>query len=51
MKQLDEMYGGPAEGETRQFSTTAEQPAHLPPKQPVPQAVAAALDAIFGSKA
>jgi CRISPR system Cascade subunit CasC len=51
VKQLDEMYGGPAEGETRQLSTTAEQPAHLPPKQPVPQAVAAALDAIFGSKA
>lgn len=51
VKQLDEMYGGPAEGETRQLSTTLEQPAHLPPKQPVPQAVAAALDAIFGSKA
>ena len=51
VKQLDEMYGGPNDGETRQLSTTLEQPAHLPPRQPVPQAVAAALDAIFGSKA
>ncbi len=51
VKQLDEMYGGPNDGETRQLSTTLEQPAHLPPKQPVPQAVAAALDAIFGLKA
>ena len=51
VKQLDEMYGGPAEGETRHLSTTLEQPAYLPPKQPVPQAVAAALDAIFGPKA
>lgn len=51
VKQLDEMYGGPNEGETRQLATTLEQPAHLPPRQPVPQAVAAALDAIFGSKA
>lgn len=51
VKQLDEMYGGPNDGETRQLATTLEQPAHLPPRQPVPQAVAAALDAIFGSKA
>lgn len=51
VKQLDEMYGSPAEGETRQLSTTLEQPAHLPPRQPVPQAVAAALDAIFDQKA
>lgn len=51
VKQIDEMYGGPNDGETRQLSTTLEQPAHLPPRQPVPQAVAAALDAIFGSKA
>ncbi|MFN3629824.1 MAG: type I-E CRISPR-associated protein Cas7/Cse4/CasC [Casimicrobiaceae bacterium] len=51
VKQLDEMYGGPAVGETRQLSTTLEQPAHLPPKLPVPQAVAAALDAIFAPKA
>lgn len=51
VKQLDEMYGDPNDGETRQLSTTLEQPAHLPPRQPVPQAVAAALDAIFGSKA
>ncbi len=51
VKQLDEMYGGPAQGETRQLSTTLEQPAHLPPRQPVPQAVAGALDAIFGPKA
>lgn len=51
VKQLDEMYGGPAEGETRHLATTLEQPPHLPPKQPVPQAVAAALDAIFGPKA
>ncbi|WP_028770752.1 type I-E CRISPR-associated protein Cas7/Cse4/CasC [Silanimonas lenta] len=51
VKQLDEMYGGPNDGETRQLSTTLEQPAHLPPRQPVPQAVTAALDAIFGSKA
>lgn len=51
VKQLDEMYGSPAEGETRQLATTLEQPAHLPPKQPVPEAVAAALDAIFGPRA
>lgn len=51
VKQLDEMYGGPNDGETRQLATTLEQPAHLPPRQPVPQAVAVALDAIFGSKA
>ena len=51
VKQLDEMYGGPNDGETRQLSTTLEQPAHLPPRQPVPQAVAGALDAIFGPKA
>lgn len=51
VKQLDEMYGDPNDGETRQLSTTLEQPAHLPPRQPVPQAVAAALDAIFGPKA
>lgn len=51
VKQLDEMYGGLAEGETRQLSTTLEQPAHLPPRQPVLQAVAATLDAIFGPQA
>lgn len=51
VQQLDEMYGGSAEDQMRQLSTTLEQPAHLPPKQPVPQAVAAALDAIFGPKA
>ncbi|WP_240096624.1 type I-E CRISPR-associated protein Cas7/Cse4/CasC [Thermomonas flagellata] len=51
VKQLDAMYGDPAEGETRHLSTTLEQPAQLPPKQPVPQAVAAALDAIFGPQA
>jgi CRISPR system Cascade subunit CasC len=51
VKQLDEMYGGPAEGETRRLATTLEPPAHLPPKQRVPEAVAAALDAIFGQQA
>ncbi|GIX39464.1 MAG: type I-E CRISPR-associated protein Cas7/Cse4/CasC [Silanimonas sp.] len=51
VKQLDEMYGSPAEGETRRLATTLNQPAHLPPKQPVPEAVAAALDAIFDQKA
>lgn len=51
VKQLDEMYGSPAEGETRRLATTLESPAYLPAKQPVPQAVAAAMDAIFGSQA
>ncbi len=51
VKQLDDMYGSPAEGETRRLATSLEPPAHLPPKQPVPEAVAAALDAIFGPKA
>lgn len=51
VKQLDDMYGSPTEGETRRLATSLEPPAHLPPKQPVPEAVAAALDAIFGPKA
>lgn len=51
VKQLDEMYGSPAEGETRHLATTLAQPEYLPPKQSVPEAVAAALDAIFGGKA
>lgn len=51
VKQLDEMYGSHAEGETRRLATTLEQPAHLPARQPVPEAVATSLDAVFGRPA
>jgi CRISPR system Cascade subunit CasC len=51
VKQLDDMYGSAAEGEVRLLSTSLEQPAHLPPKQPVPQTVRQALDALFGATA
>jgi CRISPR system Cascade subunit CasC len=49
--QIDDMYGSPADGENRFLSTTLEQPQHLPLKQPVSQAVEAALDGIFGPHA
>lgn len=51
VERLDAMYGGPVEGEGRFLSTTLEQPPHLPPAQPMAQAVGRALDAIFGQKA
>ncbi|WP_018234384.1 type I-E CRISPR-associated protein Cas7/Cse4/CasC [Thioalkalivibrio thiocyanodenitrificans] len=46
--QLDGMYGSPSEG-VRHMSTVFEGSAGLPDKQPVPQAVNATLDAIFGA--
>ncbi|MCX7671355.1 MAG: type I-E CRISPR-associated protein Cas7/Cse4/CasC, partial [Anaerolineae bacterium] len=49
VKALDEMYGGPTSEDGRFLATSLDQPPHLPPKQPVPQAVSAALDAVFGS--
>jgi CRISPR system Cascade subunit CasC len=51
VKQLDKMYGPPAQGEGRHLATVLPQPAHLPEKQSVPDAVRAALDAIFSSNA
>lgn len=48
VKALDEMYGSPGSDDGRFLSTTLDQPPHLPPKQPVPAAVQAALDALFG---
>ncbi|WP_019560431.1 MULTISPECIES: type I-E CRISPR-associated protein Cas7/Cse4/CasC [Caldimonas] len=48
VKALDEMYGSPGSDDGRFLSTTLDQPPHLPPKQPVPTAVQAALDALFG---
>jgi len=48
VKQIDDMYGAPDHNESRFLSTTLEQPPHLPPKQPVAQTVAAALDSMFG---
>jgi CRISPR system Cascade subunit CasC len=49
--QLDGMYGPPANGEGRFLATTLEQPSHLPTKKPVPDAVHAALDTVFGVRA
>lgn len=48
LHQLDTMYGGPGNEDGRFLATTLEPRPPLPTKQPVPQAVSAALDRIFG---
>lgn len=48
--QIDAMYGGPGDEDGRFLSTTLEAMPPLPSKQPMPQAVAAALDRIFGKQ-
>jgi len=50
VNQLDDMYGEPGDGEARALCTVLEQPAHLPAKRPVPEAVSMVMDAIFGAK-
>lgn len=49
--QLDAMYGGPGDEGDRFLSTTLEPVLPLPPKQPVTQTAASALDAIFVPRA
>lgn len=49
--QLDAMYGSPSDEGGRFLSTTLEPVPPLPPKQPIPQTAASALDAVFGPKA
>lgn len=47
LQQLDAMYGGPGNEDGRFLATTLEPMPPLPPKQPLPQAIAAALDRLF----
>lgn len=47
LQQLDAMYGGPGEEDGRFLSTTLEPMPPLPSRQPMPQALASALDRIF----
>lgn len=48
--QLDAMYGGPDDEGGRFLSTTLDPMPPLPPRQPVREAVAAALDRVFGPR-